>query len=71
MDPNSTWRDLIDSYRQRDWEEASLLAEALLRWLDLGGFPPVTTDALPADDAWHHVVARAVCTFVLQHEKEE
>ena len=43
MDPNETWKQMLDAYSQSNWDEAVELAEALLAWLRRGGFPPKTT----------------------------
>ena len=40
MDPQSTWKMLIDAYQANDWPLVEESAEALLAWLAKGGFPP-------------------------------
>lgn len=40
MDPNATWENLLEALTEGDWHEAFESAEALLDWLDRGGFPP-------------------------------
>jgi hypothetical protein len=42
MDPQATWEQLQEAYGNADWETARELAQALLAWLDRGGFPPTT-----------------------------
>lgn len=40
MDPESTWKMLLDAYQVSDWPSVEETAEALLSWLAKGGFPP-------------------------------
>ena len=40
MDPQATWRRMIDAYAIRDFETAQEAAEDLRNWLRRGGFPP-------------------------------
>ena len=49
MDPNETWKALLEAYRTSDWEQAIELAEALLQWLRIDGFPPSTTIGTPSE----------------------
>ncbi len=40
MDPDATWTMLVDTYREEDWPQVVELSDALLSWLDRGGFTP-------------------------------
>ena len=42
MDPQVTWENLLDAYADGDWPAAIEHAEALLSWMERGGFPPQT-----------------------------
>ena len=42
MDPQTTWRDLLRAWSDRDWEAVAGLAETLLDWIGRDGFPPKT-----------------------------
>lgn len=70
MDPQACWNDLLDSLADRDWDRVEELAEALLTWLDRGGFPPraVTGRDLGAD--WDREIALAGCRFALAQVRE-
>ena len=68
MDPQATWRMLIDAYCDRDWEQAEELAEALVNWMNHGGFPPETMDRR-MDADWNCMVSRAVCEWVLDRAR--
>jgi len=72
MDPNATWDALLAAYATKDFEAAAESAEALLAWLDRGGFPPALTIGSTTmhftsqlDDAWNAAVARAACQVAL------
>lgn len=64
MDPQETWNELLRCYKDQQREEAAEAADSLLSWLDRHGFPPLTTNAIPAGDALHAVIARTVCLYV-------
>jgi hypothetical protein len=40
MDPQETWKTLLDAYQRNDWTVVEEMSEALLTWLARGGFPP-------------------------------
>ena len=42
MDPQTTWRDLLRAWSDRDWEAVVEHSESLLDWIDRDGFPPKT-----------------------------
>ena len=66
MDPQTTWRRLIDAYAICDFETAKAAAEDLTNWLDRGGYPPqILPDPWQMDQPWNRTLARAACRFVL------
>ena len=65
MDPQSTWRRLINAYAIRDFETAQVAAEDLQKWLQRGGFPPqILPDPWQMDHSWTRRLALAACRFV-------
>ncbi|MCA9148127.1 MAG: hypothetical protein KDA92_02445 [Planctomycetales bacterium] len=66
MDPQTTWRRLIDAYAIRDLETATTAAEDLNAWLTRGGFPPqVLPEPWRMDERWNRTLAQAACRFIL------
>ena len=67
MDPQLAWEELLQAWVRRDWESVVEYAEALLSWLDRGGFPPemLVHPRLGIDFNWS--IARAACAFARQH----
>jgi len=64
MDPHATWRDMQNALIDEDADYAVELAEALLSWLQRGGFPPIVGDKdLPY--GWHRQIAKAGAEYVL------
>lgn len=64
MDPHVAWREMQRELIAENWEAAMEHAEALLEWLQGGGFPPVIGDKdLPY--GWHRTLAEAGANFVL------
>ena len=63
MDPQATWNALIEKWQECDWQEVSLLSEALLDWLNKGGFPPETMSDWRMGADWNRTLALAICTF--------
>jgi hypothetical protein len=49
MDPNETFKQMLRAYQESNWAEAGELAEALLKWLRIDGFPPSTTVGIPSE----------------------
>ena len=70
MDPQATWNQLQAAYRSADWEIASELAQALLDWLERGGFPPTIQGAEPHDHAQQRALAIRFCRSTLQHSAD-
>lgn len=68
MDPDTTWKQLLDAVAAGDRREAAQSARALLTWLDQGGFPPGVSQrtGLAALDA---TLARAGCRFAIHRHR--
>lgn len=63
MDPQATWKLLLDEWEECNWLDVSELADALLEWLAKGGFPPTTMGTRRMGADWNRTLAVAVCTF--------
>ena len=63
MDPDSSWQSLLDALRNQDWESAREVAQDLLDWLTIGGFPPKSVMA--QDQDFLRTLAIAGCEYVL------
>lgn len=59
MDPQATWDELLEAYRDRDADRAEEYATALHEWLQKGGFPPDTGGGRALGDDWHRSLAYA------------
>ena len=66
MDPPATWEQLQEAYGNADWETARELAQALLEWLDRGGFPPTTQAGDNADLATRRTRVQRFCRAALK-----
>lgn len=66
MDPQVTWNSLLEEWARRSWLDVTELAEALLDWLDRGGFPPKTSDAPELGSEWHAAVAKAAAIYAMK-----
>ena len=66
MDPQAAWEQLQEAYGDADWETTRELAQALLDWLDRGGFPPTTQDGDNADLATRRTRIEQFCRAALQ-----
>ena len=64
MDPQATWNEMLDAIAESNMLDAELRAEALLDWIDRGGFVPQTlTRVLP--DEWDRLICRYLCRKIL------
>jgi len=63
MDPQATWRQLIDAFVDRDWHQVQESAEALFDWLRREGVPPETIPGQTMGADWNGRVASAACKF--------
>lgn len=69
MDPQASWDRVIDAWNSCDWYTVVDAADALLFWLERGGFAPETTESHVGAD-WNRVVAQAACQFALKTATE-
>ncbi len=65
MDPQVTWGRLLTAYTLGDWSEIEEHAEALLAWLDRGGFPPRIVSGTDDLQDFDRTLAYAGCRFAL------
>jgi hypothetical protein len=63
MDPNQTWSDLSRAIERDDWDEATDLGEALVDWIERGGFPPTITGIQAFDRIVTAATAQAVAAW--------
>lgn len=61
MDPQASLHDLLTALEERDWDRIDELCEALLHWMERGGFPPQTIGSENLGKQWHRTVATFVC----------
>lgn len=72
MDPQETWRAMIQSLIEGDEDAATEHADSLLEWLDRGGFAPkvlidfgqATSDPESPVRKLDRIVVRYVCAIV-------
>lgn len=65
MDPQAAWNEMLEAIFQSDWEIAQERSEALLGWMDKGGFPPQTAE-VPMSRQWNQAMAKFGCLITLQ-----
>ena len=63
MDPQETWRSLLDAWANRNWDEVRELSDDLLVWLNRSGFPPEILSPRKMGTEFNWAVARAACEF--------
>lgn len=61
MDPQQTLADMLTALKEKRWEDAKELADALHGWLTKGGFPPATLGDMSLGTEWHRAVATFTC----------
>ena len=61
MDPQQALADLLTALKDKRWDDAKELADALHAWLVKGGFPPTTLGHVSLGKEWHRTVATFVC----------
>jgi hypothetical protein len=61
MDPQQTLADMLTALKEKRWDDAKELADALHGWLVKGGFPPTTLGDISLGKVWHRTVATFVC----------
>jgi hypothetical protein len=69
MDPQAAWNEMLTAMLQKDWEQVSEFAKALLSWMKRGGFPPQTT-AVTMPARWNRGQAEFGCLQALQLVKQ-
>jgi len=65
MDPQVAWHELLDARARQDELAACSAAEALLGWIERGGFPPQVIPGCEMDRDWNAAIALAACRLVL------
>ena len=74
MDPSQCWNDMLIAYATKQWQEARESAEALLEWLEKGGFPPqptIGTTTLSFTSQLDAEFSRAICLAACRHICEQ
>jgi hypothetical protein len=66
MDPQIAWENLLDAYADGDWPAATEHAEALLSWMERGGFPPQTVASKQLRPELERAIAIAACRLALE-----
>lgn len=61
MDAEATLRDLLAALEDHDWDRIDELTEALLQWMERGGFPPQTLGSPKLGKQWHRTIATFIC----------
>jgi hypothetical protein len=59
IDPNACWLELSEAFGE-DWDRAEELADALLDWMERGGFPPQITGRTELD----RLIAKQTCQAI-------
>lgn len=71
MDPQIAWEQLLSAYAEGDWDRIVEHGEALLDWLDRGGFPPRVMNHPGLGSDWDRMLTRAGCLFALENVQSE
>lgn len=71
MDSQATWEQLLDAYSDHDWESTEESANALLQWLEHGGFPPQTVRHRDLRPPANRLIAMATCHLALEQLRKE
>lgn len=66
MDPEATYRDLLDAITSGDRDAAAQSASDLAGWLAAEGFPPVVDQRLAGFPRLQAVLAMSLCRAVLE-----
>lgn len=67
MDPDATFRDIIEAVEAGDENRVTELADALNNWLSRGGFPPVSLGRRELGTVWHTAVTKAAIRLAKSH----
>lgn len=65
MDPQATLTAIFEAINEKDWEQAIELSEALLNWMQRGGFPPQVAGPESPGQQWHREMARCICRLAM------
>lgn len=65
MDPQETWRLLLEAHAEQRLDDAAEHAEHLLAWLSIDGFAPRVVSELSAESPLHGIMATAVCDALI------
>ena len=61
MDPQATLAELMNAIGCREWQHVREVSDALLTWMENGGFPPETIGPNSLGKRWHRTIATFVC----------
>ncbi len=64
MEPQTTWKMLLDAIEANQWRDVRNHGEDLLDWLEKGGFPPAVTGCVN-DDYWNRKLAKYACKVAI------
>ena len=70
MDPQVAWDEMLTAVSERDWEQAEEFAEALLKWLRQGGYPPRTVGHVTIQRHWNQAMGEFGCLMALQYVRD-
>ena len=70
MDPQVTWNQLLDAWVEAEWERVVFLADALLQWIENGGFPPETNANFRMGAEWNLAIVPGACKFAAERARE-
>lgn len=70
MDPDVTFRDLLDALHANEWERVDEMSEMLIGWLNKNGFPPTTLGDPKLGKKWHRSIATFVCYAAQSHARK-
>ena len=66
MDPQETWRMLLEAWFNRNWDDVVELSEALLNWIGKDGFAPCVEHARELGPDLNRLLVRTACDFLLK-----
>jgi len=55
---------MLEALKQKQWDEAKELADALYAWIGKGGFPPTTVGNESLGKNWHKSITNFTCLAV-------
>ena len=69
MDPQTTWRMLLDSWSFRHWEDVIEQSEDLLNWLNKDGFTPRIEHLQQHGPDLNRLLVKTTCEFLQSRAK--